>query len=77
MALPRAASIYFNSEIYAFSIVSYRGPGKQSTHLKYMVLSNMGLSFCVWDCGPTLVYFSLSLSLSLSLSIHFVDGLLP
>ena len=33
MALPRATSIYFHSEIYAFSIACYRGPGKQSTHI--------------------------------------------
>ena len=37
MALPRAASIYFHSEIYPFSIACYRGPCKQSTHLKHMV----------------------------------------
>ena len=37
MALSRAASIYFHSEIYAFSIACYHGLDKQSTHLKYLV----------------------------------------
>ena len=51
MALPRAASIYFNSEIYAFSIACYRGPGKQSTPFEVYGAragyNYMGLSFCV------------------------------
>ena len=62
MTLTRDASIYFHSKIYAFSIACYRGPSKQSTHLKYMVQgqtttilailyicssTKMGLRFCV------------------------------
>ena len=81
MALPRAASIHFHSEIYAFSIACHHGPGKQSTHLKYMVqgpattildiylfFHQNGVKFLCVRLWAGLVYFSLSPPLPLSLS---------
>ena len=76
MALPRAASIHFHSEIYAFSFACYRGPGKQSSHLKYMVqgpdttildiylfFHQKGVKFLCVRLWAGLVYFSLSFNI--------------